>query len=81
MSCATVHDMSNLATLLANRNLRLIDLARKLQVNKGTVTRWAQKQVPLDQLEAIEKVTGIAPCDLRPDLANVFTREPAGAAQ
>lgn len=72
--------MSNLATLLANRNLRLIDLARKLKVNKGTVTRWAQRQVPFEQLEAIERETGIAPCDLRPDLANVFNREQAGAA-
>lgn len=73
--------MSNLTALLKNRNMRLIDLARELKVNKATVTRWAQRKVPMDQLAAIEKATGIAPCDLRPDLANVFTREPAGAAQ
>lgn len=66
--------MSNLATLLSNRGLKLIDLARKLQVNKATVSRWAEKSVPTSRLADVERVTGIAPCDLRPDLADVFSK-------
>lgn len=66
--------MSKLATLLKNRNLKLVDLARKLNVNKATVSRWAEKEVPSARLTEIERETGIAPCDLRPDLASVFAR-------
>lgn len=66
--------MSRLATLLKNRDMKLIDLARKLNVNKATVSRWNEKEVPSDRLADIERETGIAPCDLRPDLASVFAR-------
>lgn len=64
--------MSNLVTLLKNRDLRLVDLARKLGVNKATVSRWAENKVPSARLAEIERETGIAACDLRPDLASVF---------
>lgn len=64
--------MSNLVTLLKNRDLRLIDLARKLKVDKATVSRWAADKVPSARLADIERETGISACDLRPDLASVF---------
>ena len=66
--------MSKLATLLKNRDLKLVDLARMLKVNKATVSRWAEKEVPPERLAEIERETGIAACDLRPDLASVFAR-------
>ena len=56
-----------LAKLLNDRGLRLIDLARKLQVDKGTVTRWAQKEIPLTRVFDVEKATGIPRQELRPD--------------
>jgi DNA-binding transcriptional regulator YdaS (Cro superfamily) len=68
--------MSNLSALLKNRGLRLIDLARKLGVNKATVSRWAEKKVPTERLADVERVTGIAPCDLRPDLAPILGTRP-----
>ena len=73
--------MSNLASLLKNRGLTLTDLANKLEVNKGTVSRWNKKTVPLDQIEAVEKASGIAICDLRPDLASIFASKQKAAAQ
>ena len=58
---------TNLAKLLETRGMRLSDLARKMGVDKGTVTRWAQKAVPLSRVFAIERETGIKREELRPD--------------
>lgn len=57
----------SLTRLLDAKGLRLADLARKTGVNKATVTRWAQKAVPLTRVYQIEKETGISRHDLRPD--------------
>jgi transcriptional regulator with XRE-family HTH domain len=63
-----------LSGLLENRGKRLADLARQLRVNKGTVSRWNEKGVPHNRLQAVEDATGIPPCDLRPDLAHLFVK-------
>lgn len=73
--------MSNLASLLKNRGQTLSDLARELKVNKATVSRWNKKKVPTERVSAIEQATGIAMCDLRPDLATMFSVKPKAAAQ
>ena len=73
--------MSNLATLLRNRGRNLSDLARALKVNKATVTRWNVKGVPHDRLTDVERETGIAACDLRPELARIFVSGQKEAAQ
>jgi hypothetical protein len=65
----------SLADLLENRGLRLIDLAEKLRVNKGTVSRWNKNGVPDERLSAVEDATGIPACDLRPDLARIFAKQ------
>jgi transcriptional regulator with XRE-family HTH domain len=57
----------SLTKLLDAKGLRLADLARKTNVNKATVTRWAQKAVPLTRVYQIEKETGISRYELRPD--------------
>ena len=61
--------------------MRLADLARGLGVNKATVTRWAQKEIPLDRLKDIEHLTGIPAAELRPDAARIFAPAPSEAAQ
>ena len=73
--------MQDLASLLKNRGLTLMDLANELKVNKGTVSRWNKKKVPLDQIEAVEKASGIAICDLRPDLASIFASKQKAVSQ
>lgn len=75
VSCATYSAMTSLSDLLKNRGLKLIDLARKLEVDKATVTRWNRKGVPSDRLTKVQEKTGIAPEDLRPDLASIFSKD------
>jgi DNA-binding transcriptional regulator YiaG len=50
------------------------DLARLIGVSRPSVTRWENGTRKPDgrQLSLIQKKTGIAPADLRPDLAAVF---------
>ena len=57
----------SLPELLKAKGLRLSDLARECQVNKATVTRWAQKSVPLTRVYQVEEKTGISRYELRPD--------------
>lgn len=60
--------MSDLRAILANRGMSLADLARAMDVNKSTVTRWMQRRLPAERALAIEKRTGIRREELRPDL-------------
>ena len=53
--------------LLAEHGLRPADLARKCEVEKSTVTRWAERGIPLVRVFQIEKETGIPRAKLRPD--------------
>ena len=62
----------NLTTLLNARGLRPIDLARLLDVDKSTVSRWAEDGVPFHRILDVERVTGISRAELRPDLAEMF---------
>lgn len=75
-------EAASLPNLLRARGLRLIDLAKGVGVNKATVTRWAQKQIPTDRVEEVSGFTGIPVHELRPDLANIFGPTPTdrGAA-
>lgn len=57
-----------LKSLLRDRGLRLIDLARSLGVDKATATRWAQKRVPAERVVDVEASTGIPRHELRPDI-------------
>lgn len=66
--------MSSLAELLENRGMRLIDLARKMNVNKGTVSRWNENGVPPRRVKDVEEAAGIPACDLCPELARVFAK-------
>lgn len=70
---------TRLSQLLKTKDMRLIDLARKLGVDKSLVTRWAQKEIPVARLPDVERETGIPASVLRPDLAEMMTSvaEPA----
>lgn len=68
---------TDLQIALTQRGLRLVDLARTLQVDKATVTRWSQGRVPAERVVDIERITGISRHDLRPD---IFGAKPAEAA-
>jgi transcriptional regulator with XRE-family HTH domain len=56
-----------LTVLLAEKGLRLADLARKCGVDKSVPTRWEQRGIPLVRVFQVEKETGIARQKLRPD--------------
>jgi DNA-binding transcriptional regulator YdaS (Cro superfamily) len=58
----------DLKKLLDSRGMRLIDLARAMDVDKSRVTRWAQKRIPAERAVDVERVTGISRHDLRPDI-------------
>lgn len=60
-------DSDQLKLLLAEYGLRPADLARKCDVQKSTVTRWAERGIPLVRVFQIEKETGIPRQKLRPD--------------
>lgn len=57
-----------LKELVKARGLKLIDVSRRLGVDKATVTRWAQKRVPAERVLEIERLTGVSRHQLRPDL-------------
>lgn len=59
----------NLDLLLAEKGLRLADLARRCRVDKSTATRWADKGIPLIRVPEVERETGIPREKLRPDFA------------
>jgi DNA-binding transcriptional regulator YdaS (Cro superfamily) len=61
-------ETSNLQTLLDQNGLRLIDLARRLGLNKATITRWSQGAVPAEKVLLVERETGIPREKIRPDI-------------
>lgn len=66
--------MENLRNTLAERGFHMADLARAAGVNKSTVTRWAKRRVPAEQVLHVERLTGISRHDLRPDLYPLAAR-------
>ena len=65
-------EKADLASLLGERGLRFVDLARMLEVDKSTVSRWAEDGVPFHRILDVERATGISRTQLRPDLAKMF---------
>ena len=46
----------------------LEEIGAALGVNKSTILRWEDNQVPVERLADVEKVTGISRQELRPDI-------------
>jgi transcriptional regulator with XRE-family HTH domain len=65
----------DLPKLLRDRGMSLTDLARSMNVDKATATRWAQRHIPPERLQEVSRITGIPVRDLRPDLAGIFASE------
>lgn len=55
-----------LKPLLESKGIKIAHLARDLGINKSTVSRW--RQVPIDRLREVSRITGISVTDLRPDV-------------
>jgi DNA-binding transcriptional regulator YdaS (Cro superfamily) len=60
------------------QGVRLDDLAARLGVNKSTLWRWEEGQVPAERVLEVERVTGVSRHALRPD---VFGPQPSEAAE
>lgn len=56
------------------------DFAKLVGVQRETVNRWESgaRRIDVDKLPIVSEVTGIAPAELRPDLAAVL--QPGAAA-
>jgi DNA-binding transcriptional regulator YdaS (Cro superfamily) len=50
---------------------------KRLGITRQSVWRWQEKGVPVERLEAIQKLTGVAPAAVRPDFARVMGAAPA----
>lgn len=48
--------------------LTLEQLGERFGVNKSTVMRWEEGQIPAERVLTISEETGIAPSNLRPDI-------------
>lgn len=68
---------TQLLPLLKARDLKMVDLARKLKIDKATVTRWCQGSVPPRRAVEIERATGIPRHEIRPDLWSAPNSEAA----
>jgi DNA-binding transcriptional regulator YdaS (Cro superfamily) len=64
--------------LLEKKGIKPSDLARKLGVNKSTVSLWNLRRVPAERVIEIERETGIPRQELRPD---IYPPEALEAAQ
>lgn len=60
----------SLRQTLVRHGMRFADLARLMNVDKATITRWSQKGIPAERAPEIERRTGIGRHELRPDLWN-----------
>jgi len=63
-----------LKTFREQRSLTRAELAEMLDVTPSTVWRWekGKRSVGKNDLPRISEATGIAPADLRPDLAELL---------
>lgn len=71
---------TKLRSLLAEAGLRLRDLAKALDVDPATVTRWAQKRVPAERVLDVERVTGLSRSEIRPDLYGPSLPQPVAVS-
>lgn len=77
-SCATIAGMKHdFLSLLTERGIRRIDLAKKLNVHKSLVTRWVKGRVPAERVLEVERVTGIPRERIRPDIFGQISEDAA----
>ncbi len=78
--CATIRPMGQpfFQKLLEERGITQSDLARRLGVNKSSVTLWSLRGIPPKRVIEIERETGIPRGELRPD---IYPPEPLEAAE
>jgi DNA-binding transcriptional regulator YdaS (Cro superfamily) len=69
-----------LSALLAKRSMNMADLARRIGINKSSVTLWGQRRVPAERVLEVEKATGIPRHELRPDIYPAPVEQTGAAA-
>lgn len=50
------------------KGFKLAQIARAIEVDKATMTRWMQSRIPAERVAEIERITGVPRGELRPDL-------------
>jgi DNA-binding transcriptional regulator YdaS (Cro superfamily) len=74
----TIHDSAALDLVLKQVGSRA-ELARRMGVKPQAITKW-RKQIPVKQVLALEKLTGVSRHRLRPDIYPAERRARAGRA-
>ena len=59
---------NKLLKTLKDNELTITSLAKLLNVNKSTASRWVSNEIPANRILEIEAATGIPRSQLRPDL-------------
>jgi DNA-binding transcriptional regulator YdaS (Cro superfamily) len=59
-------DRNPILTTVFARNGNLSNLARKLGISRQAVSKW--KQIPVDHIHVIAKMSKMKPEELRPDI-------------
>lgn len=54
--------------LLAQKGVKPSELADRIGVHRGNVSRWDRSKVPAERVLEVERVSGVSRHDLRPDL-------------
>lgn len=54
--------------LLEDKNIRPAELARKMDLNRSSITIWARNRIPAERVLEVERITGIPRTRLRPDI-------------
>lgn len=57
-----------LKELFLSKGFKLAQIARAIEVDKATMTRWMQSRIPAERVREIEQITGVPRQVLRPDL-------------
>lgn len=61
-------ESASLKELFLTRGFKLAQIARALDIDKATMTRWTQSRIPAERVHDVEKITGVSREVLRPDL-------------
>lgn len=57
-----------LKNIFLAKGFKLAQIARAIEVDKATMTRWMQSRIPAERVREVAKITGVPPEVLRPDL-------------
>lgn len=77
MSNSPLMSHATINALLQRYGVAAADLARKLNINKATISHWNAKRVPAERVLEIERAAGIPRYEIRPDLYPAHSSPPS----